>query len=143
MIQVPHARTAEDLTRIASYVIGASWAVVFTLFTPSAYQSVINHQLIWLWTALSFAGCLVGAFGALTGRDTKVELSGLYLILTGSVLYLVAQFGFFPDALPASKPLDRVAFTCYIAWHASLVLPRLVGLEAYRRSVRRHARSSA
>lgn len=130
-------RTIEDGFRAAAYSIGAAWALVFVSFTPSTYTTVVSHVFIFIWSLLVLLGMLTAAVGSLTRRDTQVELSGLYVALLGLVLYLVAQSGF----LGTAPFHDRIAFVVFILFHISLVLPRVAGLESYRRAVHRAKKS--
>lgn len=126
-------RTIEDWFRLGAYLIGASWALAFLAYVPTSYATVVSHVFVVIWSLLVGGGMLVAAIGAMTRRDTKVELSGLYLALSGMVFYLVAQAAF----LGPTTFRDRIAFTVFILFHVSLMLPRIAGLEWYRRAVHR------
>lgn len=123
---------AEDWTRFTTYLIGASWALLFSVLTPASYVGVVSQTIVHVWSGFVGIGMLLAAFGAATRRDTQLELSGIYLALVGALLYLVAQLGF----IGTSSLLDRLPFSLFILWHLSQMTPRLVGLELYRRRVR-------
>lgn len=129
-------RTSEDWARFVAYLIGASWALAFMAFIPASYSTVVSHVLIYVWSSAILIGLLTAAIGSATRRDTKVELSGLYIALGGLVLYLVAQLGF----VGTGTWEDRIAFTVFVLFHISLMAPRVVGLEVYRRIEHRSAR---
>lgn len=119
---------AEDILRSVGYFNLMAWAVLFTMFPPSAFLSEIAYVSRTIWLTVAFVGAGMAFAGALTRIDIKLEYPGLLLCMVGPFFYFVSQF--YLSAVPPEgvDPTQRYALVAYALLPATLLLPRTVSL---------------
>lgn len=127
----------EDWARLASYIIALIWGISFLTVPPSSYHDLLSSTILIGWMSCTVIGAVMAIIGVVTGIDIKLELPGIYLILVGPLLYYMAQIYF-----AIGHFQDRFALSMFVLWHLSLMLPRIVGLEAAARRGKRAKKAS-
>lgn len=129
--------TLEDILRAAAYAAIMTWAVLFTIFPPSAYVDTTDVLTRGAWMLITFSGATLAFLGAIFRIDLKLELPGLVVTIIGPAFYFAAQIWYIYHPPVGSDPYARIALAAYALLPLLLILPRVAALYGESRRLKR------
>jgi len=114
------------------------WSVLFFLYIPNKLSNVLGVTIGGLISLITLIGVLisvVGLFASLSkytvkaSRGTSLELSGLWLAISGPIAYLVVQF-YLTFGIEGDQRIALVAFSYTLC---AFMLVRIVSVFSFRK----------
>lgn len=133
--------TVEDILRAVAYLGVAVWCVLFLVYPPVAYVSLVDFITRLCWVGACGIGALTAFVGSLIRMDLKVELPGIAFMLIGPLFYGAAQIWLIVNPFPDTDPTARNALAMYAFLPLLFTLPRMYAL--YRETQRSSALRTA
>lgn len=134
----------ENRFQTLTYFLFAGWAMVFLIFTPVSFSSVLATATIMLWLGSTLIGGLTAMLGSILHIDFKLELPGLILMLIGPGFYtlVLSWYLFFPPAgsTDHSGHYHLVVLALYLF---AIPLPRIAKLHHSRKQATRLKQQSS